>query len=228
MLPVDGYTEDCIVLLPGERAVSQPSSRLKMETSIENLVADLQMKLARVGGLLDFYNPQMFPAPVLNLHKDIWMGKVEDAFTDLTAALYNLKTVTKAVAVDITEYEELVRDITAKVHAFTMDFSMKILSINHGGSESPGESSSSSSHSASSRVNEEARKAIANVEVDVEKLNLDTKNLSDDLEKVDVNEADNYDVAVVVRSLDGWKRRFREIQNQLFGIKKLVRAHGLL
>ena len=152
------------------------------------------------------------------------MGKVEDAFTDLTAALYNLKTVTKAVAVDITEYEELVRDITAKVHAFTMDFSMKILSINHGGSESPGESSS---HSASSRVNEEARKAIANVEVDVEKLNLDTKNLSDDLEKVDVNEADNYDVAVVVRSLDGWKRRFREIQNQLFGIKKLVRAHGL-
>ena len=69
------YTEDCIVLLPGERAVSQPSSRLKMETSIENLVADLQMKLARVGGLLDFYNPQMFPAPVLNLHKDIWMGK---------------------------------------------------------------------------------------------------------------------------------------------------------
>ena len=195
-----------------------------MEASIENLVADLQMKLARVKGLLEFYNPQIFTAAVLNLHKDVWLGKVETAFTDLTAALYNLKTAAKAVedndlvALDTTEYEELVRDITAKVHAFTMNFSMKILSINHGGSESP---------AAAVGAHEEARKAIANVEVDVEKLDLDIKNLSHDLEKVDVNEADNYDVAVVVRSLDDWKKRFREIQNQLFSIKKLVRAHGL-
>ena len=84
-----------------------------MEASFENLVADLKIKLARVGSLLDFYNPQIYSAPVLNLHKDVWLGKVETAFTDLTAVLYNLKDV----AVDTAEYEGLVRDMMAKVHA---------------------------------------------------------------------------------------------------------------
>ena len=187
-----------------------------MEEEIKDLVTDLNKKAARVTALLEFYKPEKFPPSVLNMQKTEWLAKVETAYTDLMEALFILKDFMD----DAKEYDDLVNGITAKVNSFTLDYTMKILDLNTDTSLSRESSTTSASVT-------EARKAAASIAVDVEKINLDTGKLSEEIKAVDVEEADDHEVSVVMGSLGDWSKRSREIQNQLYSVKKLVMEYSL-
>ena len=103
-----------------------------MGAQIESLVVDLKKRAARAKSLLDFYNPNKYPASVLSYHKEDWSLEIKTAQIDLTDALFNLtESVDGADNQEdlLVECEEIVKNFVEEAVQFTIDFTQKLLSL---------------------------------------------------------------------------------------------------
>ena len=102
-----------------------------MGAQIKSLVVDLKKKAARAKSLLDFYNPDKYPASVLEYHKENWSLKIETAQIDLMEALFDITESVDGAAnqEDLVECEEIVKNISEEAVKFTIQFTRKLLSL---------------------------------------------------------------------------------------------------
>ena len=213
-----------------------------LSEELKSLLADFQNKACLVKSFLQLYKPEKYDAQVLNLQKADWMGKVESSYADLMMVLF--KFIDKADSVQKKqELQEVMDTLTTEVNTFCLTYVTKTLTLASVAAASnaapassspavstPGASGSSvpSSASSSTLAELERRKAQALVEVNTEKINIDIKSLTKDIRKVDDwSEADNHEVLVGMGKKDGWRKRFRDIQTQMFSIKTSVKTHNL-
>ena len=164
------------------------------------------------------YNPTIYPAEVLSIHRVDWTQKVESAFTAVTEAHFS---VTELRLDNQQEYDGLVRGIRDKVSGFLLNISLKALSLNTAMTDA--NHGSSPSVSAPGVPNYEARNATATIEVDVEELQVAVKSLLREIRMTeDVGAAGDPEVVVMMQSVSPWRKRFRDIQTKYFLIKKKV------
>ena len=102
-----------------------------MGAQIKSLVVDLKKKAARAKSLLDFYNPDKYPASVLEYHKENWSLKIETAQIDLMEALFDITESVDGAAnqEDLVECEEIVKNISEEAVKFTIQVTQKLLSL---------------------------------------------------------------------------------------------------
>ena len=145
-----------------------------MGAPTKSLVAELKKKAARAKSLLEFYNPDKYPASVLYYRKDAWPLKVETAQIDIMEALFNLTESMDGVdnQEDIVECEEIVKNLTEEAIKFTIQFNLKLLS------HSPAESGLPPA-----AAPDEARAAVIE---DQDKLDNDLKDPVAEAEKIDI------------------------------------------
>ena len=98
---------------------------------MKSLVVELKKKAARAKLLLDFYNPDKYPASVLKYHQENWSLKIETVQIDLMEALF---VITESVdgaddREDLVECEEIVKNISEEAVKFTIQFTQKLLSL---------------------------------------------------------------------------------------------------
>ena len=189
------------------------------------VISDLEEKIYRVEALLGVYNPEIYPANVLNIHRVDWTQKVETAFTDVTKASFRVRELRLDNQED---YNGKVRGIRDKVSGFLLNISLKALSltatmtdVNHG-------SSPSVSAPGIPNFGAEARNAAATIEVDMEELQVVIKSLLREIRMTeDVGAAGDHEVVVWMQSVTPWRKRFRDIQAKYFMIKKKVNQFQL-
>ena len=102
-----------------------------MGAPMKSLVVELKKKAARAKLLLDFYNPDKYPASVLKYHQENWSLKIETVQIDLMEALF---VITESVdgaddREDLVECEEIVKNISDEAVKFTIQFTQKLLSL---------------------------------------------------------------------------------------------------
>ena len=98
---------------------------------MKSLVVELKKKAARAKLLLDFYNPDKYPASVLKYHQENWSLKIETAQIDLMEALFDITESVDGAdnQEDLVECEEIVKNISEEAVKFTIQFTQKLLSL---------------------------------------------------------------------------------------------------
>ena len=98
---------------------------------MKSLVVELKKKAARAKLLLDFYNPDKYPASVLKYHQENWSLKIETVQIDLMEALFDITESVDGADYreDLVECEEIVKNISDEAVKFTIQFTQKLLSL---------------------------------------------------------------------------------------------------
>ena len=193
---------------------------------LEKMVLDLKKAAAKLNAVLECYSPKNYPANVLKINKESWMKKVDDAMTSVTEFFLEIQFLDNVPTRVQDETKEIVDLVKTKFTEFVTEFDLKIL-----GELSLIDISAATTRSgsvASSRSEEAARIAEIDVNIDHEKIAKDIKSLSAEINKFeDWSTVEAHEIEVGMNKIEGWQKRIKWIQDDLFKMKKNVLKNKL-
>ena len=153
--------------------------------------AELRKAIAKVEACVDLYNPEKFPAQLLQRNEQLWMKEMMDSYHELKTILIEVTgMVDEEQKASIEQLGDKMKD---KLNRFTIEFGMKVLTVQPAAvnpamtpiATTPSMPSITSNPSVSSVNSNAAKVAQVNVDVDYEKISVDIKGLSAELRRLD-------------------------------------------
>lgn len=212
-------------LPPESEAMAPLDITVQTPERIRELIEELLKKSSKVKAYLDLFDPIKHSPEVLRRNEDKWMSKLEDAYLEFMEFFFSFQVPDGSP--QETELKEIADGMKEKMNDFTMAFNMKVMSLGVAPEQisvNPNSTISNSSSLAAQKRNQ----ARVNAEVDLEKVRIDAKDLSEEVRRVkDWTKASNKDVEEAMQERKDWKKRFRSIQENLLNAKKVVHGNSL-
>ena len=190
---------------------------------ITSMINALKKCIARLYTLFECYSPGEYPANVLKANKEGWMKKIDTCMTEITEICLEIQFLDNVPTMSVSDCKKLMEEAKTKFVKYVTDFDIKILgelNINEANSSS---SRSGSVLSTQSDNAEAARNAEIDVNIDYEKISVDIKALSSEINKYeDWSLVEPHEIEVGMGKIEGWKKKSKLIQDALFQMKRNV------
>ena len=202
----------------------------------EDMVKNITTTAAKLKACLMQYDPNKYDAAILRRNEEKWTRNVDEAFSNFLEAgsplfldeLWDGQMLQEQKR----NYEQFMNMFGDKVNAFTLVYQTKVLTLQPAAtSPAPPRAQpppGASVESAGSAIARARHTAQVNVDIDLEKLHEDIKNLRAEVRKVaDWEAAPAHIIEVFMSKVEGWKRQKKVIKDTLVSVKRNVRCHQL-
>ena len=204
----------------------------------DDMVKNITTAAAKLKACLMMYNPNIFSPQILRKNEDKWTKGVDEAFSNFLEAFSPLFSNELWVGAMLQEqkknHEMFMNQFVDEVNAFTLVYQTKVLSLESAApppsppSAPPGATEGDDDASAESAIARARRTAQVDVDIDLEKLRDDIKNLRAEVRKVsDWETAPAHTIEVFMSKIEGWRKQKRVIRDTLVSVKRNVRCHQL-
>ena len=186
----------------------------------------------KLGGKLKavrvMYNPDKYDPKILKRNEAQWTSEVKEAYAAVLEAFYECEDY--ITDEERPAWDEMLNGIANEMTDYTLAYQTKVMTIEEDPPAAP--------HAVGGAVGggggaprvpgQAARTAQINVDVDIEKITGDIKNLNKEIRRVaDWTTADNHEVRTAMKKCEPWKKQFKSIRETFFDIKKNVMSHNL-
>ena len=183
---------------------------------------DISNILSMMKTLRTTYDPGLYPVNILQLQETKWTKKMEDLITNATKLVDESKCNAWFDAECERRTDDAIKTLHKDVVHYVTELSMKLLTVNEVAAEpAPVQSSGSDS-------NQDAKKALINVDIDAEKISSDVDSLTIELRRFqDWSTAPDHEIEVAMIKIESWRERMKEIVDTLHSMKRSVLGYDL-
>ena len=204
------------------------------------MVKNITTAAAKLKACLMMYNPNIFSPQILRKNEEKWTKAVDEAFSNLLEAFSPLFLDELWVGAMLQEqkknHERFMSQFGDEVNAFTLTYQTKVLTLQPTvlppppatPAALPSATAGDDDASVDAAAARARHTAQVDVDIDLEKLHDDIKNLRAEVRKVsDWETAPAHTIEVSMSKLDGWRKQKRVIKDTLVSVKRNVRCHQL-
>ena len=230
--PVPTNQGNAMSALEDEAEANPDIQRAKEEFSRKMKAAMIKLK-----NIFRMYQVEKFSAQILKANKEDWLKRVETYSEEIQELVVSFLDNDFITDTERTEADNLLDQFMASVSDYMLAYHTKILDIGsspppQGQAEASGSQSLSGSHESSSSsagsVNQAAKTAKVNVDIEAERISMEVKLLLAELRKTqDWENADNYTVELAMPRIEDWKKRMKQLRESLLTMKKNILSFDL-
>ena len=215
-------------LILGPVSILGSIKKIKMTSNTSNMSGDeakvFQDELANISSMMktlrSTYDPQLYPVNILQLQESNWTRKMEDMITNANKLVDESKNKPWFDAECKRRADDAMKALREEVVQYVTELSMKLLAVREVASPpAPAQSSESIS-------NQDAKKALINVDIDAEKIRANVHSLTSDLRRFqDWSTAPDHEIEVAMIKMESWREMMKEIVDTLHSMKRNVHVH---